>query len=917
MLKVHHSTGYAKNDGRGGIVSQSEINALFRVSSNSLAGCSCLRLPQIQGDYTLQADGTGTLVQLTLVNDILGTIQSAWTAVSAGVVRITLADVAEAFFYFANAATTVAGAMEVSVVTEWFGPIGGAFSPITDRANGATRYASFYITSDVNDTVTVSADGFALYDGGDGAYNAAADSPGTVSWDTELADIAFTANVPRLFWAKHEYNAADVGITETALSVSGESGLALLSGIRIAEDGQSGYRVYHATSGTAGGTLIEGAASFAAGTLSGSAGIWGASTGTKEEDFSGHTEAIYVCVFSRDGSRVLTCSADGTAKVWNASTGALVHTLTGHTGILVAGAISQDGSFCVTGALDKTAKIWSMTTGALLFTLSGHASFVRAIAIAPDSSFIVTASLDNTAKIWNPNTGALVHTLTGHSAALADVSISPDGTSILTVSADGTGKIWNASTGALVHTLSGHTDELRACAFSPSGAIAMTASADDTAKLWDVATGAVVHTLSGHTDYVVDCLFTPGGATCATASADGAAKVWNVTTGAVVHTLTGHTGAISSLSVTADGSYLASLGVDGNAKVWRMSDGGLVRTIAISDDDFVGEFSGVDSTVITVSSLPIRLPLTLPDSGTETHLYRVTYRNRYGVESPNQWLQYNIELDENGDLTAPPAPASLFVTLNPNGTLNVTAVSGAFRQESIEDYRWIVSDGTITQLRTITPRPGFAETYQELWGPFDWDDEITISVAIQDGRDRTSAALTETVTITSTSPSLPAQYAMTGLENGQYIALIDPYQDGDNWLDGGFGTAALYADGEKVLEVNVLEDGEVIDLHDYALVNGTVTGAGDAPFVVDGDNVYLCADGARIVEIDTVARTITAAQIVNDSTLSCPVAATYTEDSEGNVYYQVFSPVTNTWATWLRVDADGTLRLGFGVKQNE
>ena len=294
----------------------------------------------------------------------------------------------------------------------------------------------------------------------------------------------------------------------------------------------------------------------------------------------------------------------------------------------------------------------------------------------------------------------------------------------------------------------------------------------------------------------------------------------------------------------------------------------------------------------------------------------MTYRNKYGIESPNQWLQYSIELDENGDLTAPPAPASLFLTLNPNGRISVTAISGAFRQESIEDYRWIVSDGTITQSRTITPRPGFAETYQEVWGPYDWDDEITISVAIQDGRNRTSAALTETVTITSTSPSLPAQYAMTGLENGQYIALIDPYQDGDNWLDGGFGTAALYADGEKVLEVNVLADGEVINLHDYALVNDTVTGAGDAPFVVDGDNVYLCADGARIVEIDTAARTITAAQIVNDSTLSCPVAATYTEDSEGNVYFQVFSPISNTWATWMRVDADGTLRLGFGIKQD-
>jgi hypothetical protein len=80
--------------------------------------------------------------------------------------------------------------------------------------------------------------------------------------------------------------------------------------------------------------------------------------------------------------------------------------------------------------------------------------------------------------------------------------------------------------------------------------------------------------------------------------------------------------------------------------------------------------------------------------------------------------------------------------------------------------------------------------------------------------------------------------------------------------------------------------------------------------------VYLCAGGARIVEIDPVARTITAAQIVNDSTLSCPIAAVYAEDSDDNVYWQVFSPISNAWATWMRVDADGTLRLGFGIKQD-
>jgi hypothetical protein len=328
-------------------------------------------------------------------------------------------------------------------------------------------------------------------------------------------------------------------------------------------------------------------------------------------------------------------------------------------------------------------------------------------------------------------------------------------------------------------------------------------------------------------------------------------------------------------------------------------------------------FSSVDTIIFTTQTLPIRIPLALPGSGEETHLYRVTRRNRYGIESVNQYLAYRIILDENGDLTAPPPPASLTLAPATNGTISVTAVSGAFRSENIEDYRWVVSDGTITQSRTIIPRPGFAETYTEVWGPYDWDSDVTITVAIQDGRDRTSEPLTDTVTITSTSPSLPAQYALTSQTNGTRLALIDPYQDTDNWADGGWGTAVIYASGAPAFGVDVVRDGEVIDLADFALVNDTVTGAGDAPFIVDGDTVYLCAGGARIVEIDPVARTITAAQIVQDETLSCPVAAVYAEDGDDNVYWQVFSPISNTWATWMRVDADGTLRLGFGIKQDD
>ena len=51
--------------------------------------------------------------------------------------------------------------------------------------------------------------------------------------------------------------------------------------------------------------------------------------------FQGHTGAVNSAVFSPDGRRVLTASADKTARLWEAESGKLLATFQGHTDAVI------------------------------------------------------------------------------------------------------------------------------------------------------------------------------------------------------------------------------------------------------------------------------------------------------------------------------------------------------------------------------------------------------------------------------------------------------------------------------------------------------------------------------------------------------------------------------------------------------
>jgi WD40 repeat protein len=69
---------------------------------------------------------------------------------------------------------------------------------------------------------------------------------------------------------------------------------------------------------------------------------------------------VWSAVFSLDGSRIVTASADNTARIWDAASAKQIAVLRGHEGIVYYAVFSPDGSRIVTASADNTARIWDV-----------------------------------------------------------------------------------------------------------------------------------------------------------------------------------------------------------------------------------------------------------------------------------------------------------------------------------------------------------------------------------------------------------------------------------------------------------------------------------------------------------------------------------------------------------------------------
>lgn len=396
-----------------------------------------------------------------------------------------------------------------------------------------------------------------------------------------IAHVAFTpdsARVVTLAQGAHSATLWDAGTGQRLAVLGGHEAPILTSGVG-APAAQGGARVV---------TVSPQAAL-----------LWDATRGTLVAALRGHTDHIKDAVFSPDGQRVVTTSADTTARLWEAATGKLVAVLEGHTGTVYSASFTLAGGKAImTISADGSARLWDKQTGQAMFLPVGHPRYSQILGISDDGSRMVVSSESEAMELWDRILGNMRAQLLPSARDVLATSFSPNGRRLATALTDGTIRLWDGRSGQPLLVLRGHRDRGLAVAISPDGRLVLSGSADGSARVYQsrlVGSGPLAgwpQPLDGHPSEIAAVAFAPDGKSLLSTSRNGSARLWKLPEGELVHSLDGHGRAVelASFLPPGDGHGAALLtgnpgGVGGNGRfpadvrIWDAGSGALLRTL--------------------------------------------------------------------------------------------------------------------------------------------------------------------------------------------------------------------------------------------------------------------------------------------------------------------------------------------------
>ena len=286
----------------------------------------------------------------------------------------------------------------------------------------------------------------------------------------------------------------------------------------------------------------------------------------------GHTAGIGELVFSPEGRKALSCSADGTIRLWEIDTGEQLPTLFGHRGAVNSVVFSRDGRSALSSGNDATVRYWDIDTGKELRRFKGHSGIVYSAVLACDDKRVLSCGQDNTLRWWDAATGRLLQLLEVKNSPIRCVAVSHDGRQALSGGDDGIGRVWDLETGAESHRLEGHTGQIWHVAMSPDGRMGLTAGQDTVILMWDLRTGKLVRRFQGHEGEVNNLVFSPDGKRFLSASDDQTIRLWEVKTGNELGCSRGHVGDVGAVAISPDGKLALTGGDDTCICLWQMPE---------------------------------------------------------------------------------------------------------------------------------------------------------------------------------------------------------------------------------------------------------------------------------------------------------------------------------------------------------
>jgi WD40 repeat protein/tRNA A-37 threonylcarbamoyl transferase component Bud32 len=289
--------------------------------------------------------------------------------------------------------------------------------------------------------------------------------------------------------------------------------------------------------------------------------------------FKGHTGRVSSAVFSHDGSRIASLSADGTVRLWDV---AQRRQTAVYPGVLWWGAASP--------AFSPDGKTWAMPDGGVFKLRELGTDQVLArfdteqkrachVVFSRDGKLLAGIGTDGAVNIWDVATRRRLSRITGEFWRFHNpIAFSPDGKFLAAVEGNSI-KAWQTQSGEDAFSLHGHTGQVRAIVWSPDGRHLASGSVDQTVRLWDIRTRKEAGTYRGHATAILSVAYRPNGKQIVSSDAAGVLIAWDVSRWQEVMVLPGMP-ELSDIGFTSDGQQVVAAARDG-MRTWNAGTGEL------------------------------------------------------------------------------------------------------------------------------------------------------------------------------------------------------------------------------------------------------------------------------------------------------------------------------------------------------
>ena len=308
----------------------------------------------------------------------------------------------------------------------------------------------------------------------------------------------------------------------------------------------------------------------------------------------GHKSWVNKLTFNRDGSRLVSASADKTVIVWDIAAGtALIPPLRGHAQTVIEADFTPDGKHIVSIDEEGHMALWNLEPEPPLgqIILDGHQGEIKSVDFHPHEDLFASAAKDHTIRLWRKERTHFTQdkVLRGHTDAVYQAVFSADGERLASAGADQSVRIWNWRQGRAETTFTHHDDqEVGTVAWSMDGEY-LASGAGNTVYLWrQDAPSEPLQRFSGHTDKVMRVRFSPDGRYLASCGRDALIHLWRLDRADYPRTvLSGHRDWVNDVLFTPDSRTLVSAADDRLLMRWDVVTGKRLGKPLLGHSDWI------------------------------------------------------------------------------------------------------------------------------------------------------------------------------------------------------------------------------------------------------------------------------------------------------------------------------------------